>query len=165
MKDCRMEITAKSVAIFVHLFVQLILNINSALDDSFVWDQLWGGKWHHSYPAAAAACLRSSRRFRLAGCRRSRPIARSRWCCRCRPDGGGASRPSSPSPWRCRWRWSYAGPGPPASFPPWSRWREVFETGEQTWSINILWIILIGLHLNYYKIIIWKIYTKKVFEQ
>ncbi len=43
LKNCLMEITAKSVAIFVHLFAQLILNINSALDDSFFWDQLWRG--------------------------------------------------------------------------------------------------------------------------
>lgn len=34
---------AKSAAIFVHLFVQLILNINAALDDLFFQDQLWRG--------------------------------------------------------------------------------------------------------------------------
>lgn len=71
--------------------------------------------WLTSYQGAAAACLRSSHSFRLAGSLRSPPAARSRSCCRTRPSAGAVWSRSGPPLWRCRWRWCSVGPGPPAS--------------------------------------------------
>lgn len=69
-----------------------------------------------THPAVAAACLRSSRRFLLAGCLTSRPVSRSRWCCHCRPGAVVDEYPSSPSPLQCTRSSSCEGPAPPVSY-------------------------------------------------
>lgn len=73
-------------------------------------------KWE-SYLVVAGACLHSSHTCRLAEYPKSRPAARSHWCCRCRPSAGEDVLPSAPSRWRYTPRWSSVGRTSPLSYP------------------------------------------------